>query len=202
MFNSFSLLRPGRSAVLGIGVVLAAVMALTGVEVAAQSPSLAEVARKEQERRKTLPNSTKVYTSKDLPKTAPRPEGQTAPAAEPSSAIPVEGQAATAEPAAGQEPDQKPAQDEAAWRKRIADAREGLRRSDMFAAALQTRINSLTNDFQSRDDVVQRDRVGVERKEAVNELARVKQEIERGKKLIADIEEEARTAGVPPGWLR
>jgi len=35
-----------------------------------------------------------------------------------------------------------------------------------------------------------------------SELNRVKSDVERGKKQIADIEEEARKAGVPPGWLR
>ena len=33
-------------------------------------------------------------------------------------------------------------------------------------------------------------------------MDRLKGEIEKCKKKIADIEEEARKAGVPPGWLR
>ena len=33
-------------------------------------------------------------------------------------------------------------------------------------------------------------------------MARVAEDIEKTKKLIGDIEEEARRAGVPPGWLR
>ena len=72
----------------------------------------------------------------------------------------------------------------------------------MFAEALQTRINSLGKDFVSRDNPVQRARISEDRAEALSELNRVKQEIERGKTQIADIEEEARKAGVPPGWLR
>ena len=36
----------------------------------------------------------------------------------------------------------------------------------------------------------------------IEELGRVKQDIERGKTEIAGIEEEARTTGIPPGWLR
>jgi hypothetical protein len=34
------------------------------------------------------------------------------------------------------------------------------------------------------------------------EMDRVRIDIELQKKKIADIEEEARQAGVPPGWLR
>ena len=84
----------------------------------------------------------------------------------------------------------------------MAQAREELRRNEMFAEALQTRINALTEDFVSRDDPAQRAEIGEDATEALAELERVKQEVEHGKKQIADIEEEARKAGVPPGWLR
>ncbi|MGH9309425.1 MAG: hypothetical protein ACRD1U_08635 [Vicinamibacterales bacterium] len=168
--------------------------------IAAQAPTLGDVARKEQERRKALPAATKVYTNNDLPKSAIRPEGAppAAPAAEPSSAIPSEG---AAKPAQSEEK-QPEAGGEAAWKKRMGDAREELRRNEMFAEALQTRINSLSQDVRSRDDPAQRGRIAGDRKDAIAELARVKQAIESGKKSIADIEEEARKAGVPPGWLR
>jgi hypothetical protein len=170
----------------------------------AQTPPLGEVARKEQERRRALPATSKVYTNKDLPASATKTGEAAAPAAkpaEPSSAIPGEGQTPAAAAAAA--PEQPAAKnDEAVWRKRISDAREELRRNEMFASALETRLNSLTNDVLSRDDPAQRARLAADRKDVQNELARVKQEIERGKKAIADIEEEARKASVPPGWLR
>jgi hypothetical protein len=34
------------------------------------------------------------------------------------------------------------------------------------------------------------------------ELARVKQDVIKGKQEITELEEEARKASVPPGWLR
>jgi hypothetical protein len=172
--------------------------------VAAQAPTLGDVARKEQERRKNLPAATKVYTNKDLPKSAIRPEGAApaAPAEEPSTPLSAEG-AAKPGPAEEKQPEAPAAGgDEAAWKKRMGDAREELRRNEMFAEALQTRINSLSQDLRSRDDPAQRGRIAGDRKDAIAELARVKQAIESGKKSIADIEEEARKAGVPPGWLR
>ena len=168
----------------------------------AQSPSLGDVAKKEQDRRKNLPEAGKVYTNKDLPKSAVKPaEAGGAPAQavaspEPSSAIPAEGEKKA------DDPDVKAKQSEAEWRKRMADAREGLRRNEMFAQSLQTRVNSLTQDVLSRSDPVQKSQLSAERKEALSELARVKQEIEAGKKQITDIEEEARKAGVPAGWVR
>lgn len=183
--------------------------AASAMPLLAQTPPLGDVARKEQERRKALPSSAKVYTNKDLPKGVTRPaDGEAAQPAEPSSAIPAEGSAAAPavpEPKAAASKDApkgKPGNDEDAWRKRVTDAREEVRRNEMFAQALQTRINSVSRDMLSRDDPAQRARMSAERKEALAELDRVKQAIEAGKKQIADIEEEARKAGVPPGWLR
>jgi hypothetical protein len=84
----------------------------------------------------------------------------------------------------------------------MADAREYLRQNEVFAEALQSLVNALRADFLRRDNPVQRARVGEDRDKALLELNRVKGEIEKAKKQIADLEEEARKAGVPPGWLR
>ena len=43
----------------------------------------------------------------------------------------------------------------------------------MFADALQTRINSLTNDFSARDDPYQRARIAEDRQKAMAEMDRV-----------------------------
>jgi nucleotide-binding universal stress UspA family protein len=81
-------------------------------------------------------------------------------------------------------------------------ARDALQRAEVFAEALQSRINGLTADFTARDDPAQRSAVGVDRQKALAELDRAKNEIVQQTKAIADIQEEARKAGVPPGWLR
>jgi hypothetical protein len=158
----------------------------------AQNPTLAELARKEEERRKAQKAPVKVLTSKDLPPASQHP---VAPAPKPETA------AETPEPKA---PEPKPEDErtEEWWRARMVDAREKLRQNEMFAEALQSRVDALRRDFLNRDNPVQRARVGEDREKALAELNRVKGEIEKGKKAIADIEEEARKAGVPPGWLR
>jgi hypothetical protein len=169
----------------------------------AQAPSLADVARKEQERRKTAKPPAKVYTNKDLPESAQNRGGaaqQPAPApasGQPTAAAPIDESKATEKPA--ESDDQK---GESWWRNRIMSAREELRRNEVFAEALQTRINSLSTDFVNRDDPFQRAKIGEDRDKALAELARVKDEIARARKGIEDIEEEARKSGVPPGWLR
>jgi hypothetical protein len=85
---------------------------------------------------------------------------------------------------------------------RMQAARDALQRSQAFAEALQSRINGLTTDFTSRDDPAQRAVVANDRQKALAELERVKNDIVQQTKAIADIQEEARRAGVPPGWLR
>ena len=160
---------------------------------AAQKPTLGELALKEQERRKALKASGpgKVVTNDDLPRgTVPTPP--------PSGAVPAE----TAKTDEKSDKPAEPAKDEAWWKARMTQEREALRRNEMFAVALQTRINSLTNDFASRDDPYQRAQISDERVKAIQELDRLKTEVELSKKKIAEIEEEARRASVPPGWLR
>lgn len=157
----------------------------------AQTPTLGQLALKEQERRKALKAGGKVLSTSDLPKaTAPPVTAPVPPSAK--DAVAEEKPPAKAE-------DQK---DEAWWRQHMTQAREELRRSEMFAEALQTRINSLANDFASRDDPYQRARVAEDRQKAMAEMDRVRTDIDAQKKKIADIEEEARQAGVPPGWVR
>ena len=77
-----------------------------------------------------------------------------------------------------------------------------LSRDQTFADALQTRINSLSADFVNRDDPAQRTAISADRDRAAKELDALKKAIEQDKKAIADLEEEARRANVPAGWLR
>lgn len=166
---------------------------------AAQNPPLADVARKEAERRKGIKQTQKVITAKDLPESARKLAAAPAsPGATEQPTAAGEQRPAAVEPAAAADS----AKDEKYWRDRLVRAQETLRRNEAFAEALQTRINSLATDFGTRDDPYQRAKIGQDRQKAIAELGRVKNEIEQSKTQIADIEEEARKAGVPPGWLR
>jgi hypothetical protein len=190
---------PGSVVVFAIAVGLSASPAASG-------QTLGEVAKKESERRKAQPQTGKVYTNKDLPASAQKPATAN-PSTETPAQTPTDPVAAATEQKAedGKAPGDRPQgdqKDQAYWKNRMATAREELRRSEMFAEALQTRVNTLNKDFSSRDNPAQRSAIGADRTEALNELTRVKQDVERGKKQIADIEEEARKAGVPPGWVR
>ena len=165
------------------------------------TPTLGELARKEEERRKALKAaSTVVLTDKDVPR-ATTPTPQPAPAGEAPGEKPAE--AAGEKPAeqAGEKP-QEPVKDEAWWKERVTRVREELRRNEMFADALQTRINAFATDFASQDDPYRRAEIAQQRATAIAELDRVKADLDANRKAMAAIEEEARRASVPPGWLR
>ena len=84
----------------------------------------------------------------------------------------------------------------------MKELNDRLQRDRLYAEAIQTRINSLTADFSARDDPAQRALIGEDREKAVGELSRLRKQIEEDKDAIGSAEEEARQAGVPPGWLR
>ena len=182
-----------------------AAVALLAAEVLAQS--LADVSRVEEARRLAIGNPARVYTNADLggrgllTTAAPRPRPVTTPtdgASAPSSAT---------EPAldapAGTQPEASAGQrDEAYWRNRISVVQEQIARNGILRDALQNRVDSLQADFTARDDPAQRAVVFSNREQALAELAGIGAEVERLNEEIASIEDEARRAGVPPGWLR
>ena len=162
---------------------------------------LAAVAKQEEERRKGVKAPAKVYTNDslrpDLSKggDAPAPPARdvastnttpsnTSPAAPDAAAAPVRGG------------------DQAYWQGRIKAAREQLQRSQIFADSLQSRINALRTDFVNRDDPAQKAKIKTDLDTALAELERVKKEVDEQTKAISAIEDEARRAGAPPGWLR
>jgi hypothetical protein len=112
---------------------------------------------------------------------------------------------APGDPATGAAPKaaaQEQPKDEAYWKGLMSAARTKLERDESFLEALQTRVNSLTNDFYSRDDPAQRAVLWTQRTKALDEMERLKKDITDGKANIAKIQDDARKAGVPPGWLR
>jgi len=160
--------------------------------------SLGDVARKEEERRKEVKNPAKVYTNKDLG--APIQGGS------PDSTPVASETSSEASKEAVKAGDDKPAsgsvRDQAYWSGRKKDLQNTLERSRTQADAMQSRINALTADFSSRDDPIQRAGIERDRQRALGELARLQQDIKDAQKGLADLDEEARKAGVPPGWLR
>jgi hypothetical protein len=162
-----------------------------------RAQSLADIAQKEEERRKTVKPASKVITNKDLAAVPPPP------AVTPPDDAKAADAAKTAKPAEpGAEDAKGSVKDQAYWSGRMKELRAQVDRDQLYAEALQTRVNSLTADFVNRDDPAQRGVIERDRQRATGELDRLTKAIAGGKKAIADLEEEARRASVPPGWLR
>lgn len=197
-------MRANRFVVVVSGVLLAC----SAVQVAAQS--LADVAKKEEERRKQVADkaSGKVYTNKDLgtvpePSTPAPAAGATGDSAAPTEpAKTADGKPADAKDAGGKDAGDASKKDQAYWSGRMKGAVDAIDRDQTLADAMQSRINALTTDFVNRDDPAQRSVIERDRQRALAELDRLKKQIVADRKAVADIEEEARRAGVPPGWLR
>jgi hypothetical protein len=185
--------------------------------------SLADVARAEEARRKAVRRPAKVYTNDDLKgagvqdSTPPVPD-------QPANAVPAAGAGpvganagATPKPSqpAAKASDAKASdakasdakasdakKDEKYWRDRIASIRDALTQDKVLQAALQSRINALNTDFVNTSDPAQRSVVDGNRRTALAELDRMSKDIDKQTKAITDIQEEARKASVPAGWLR
>ncbi|MGE0863057.1 MAG: hypothetical protein AB7P34_04075 [Vicinamibacterales bacterium] len=168
-------------------------------ETPAAPQTLADVARAEEARRKSTKKATRVYTNDNLkPDTTPsRPEPPPQAPAAPSTVVPAVNLPGGSVPAAAAE-----TRDQAYWGNRIAIARAAVERTKVLAAAMQSRINALTTDFVNRDDPAQRAVIQTDRQTALAELERLRVELAAQEAEILAIEDEARRAGVPSGWLR
>ena len=170
---------------------------------AATAQSIVEVARQERMRRAALarqagPNTSppRVYTDADLIYSGLLTMRIDDAAAD----APAETGAAT-----GSEtppPEAADADDEERWRHRMAEARQALEEAERRADELQTRANGLWADFTGRDDPAQRAAIEQERQAALAELEETRAEADELGRAVADVRDEARRAGVPPGWLR
>jgi hypothetical protein len=180
-----------------------ALLACLAVPTAVPAQSLVDVARAEEARRKAVRAPAKVYTNDDLL----RPEDAGSAPAPP--AVPAAAGAKATDPAKAE--DAKPAttpasdepkKDEKYWKNRMTVAREAAEHDKVLLDALQSRVNALSTDFVNTSDPAQRALVEANRKTALGEIDRLTKDLEKQNKTLADTQEEARKANVPPGWLR
>jgi hypothetical protein len=183
-----------------LSVVSVCVLAFSGATALVSAQSLADVAKKEEERRKAVGEPAKVYTNKDLhavpPGSVPSPAAEKAPGDE---AKEPEGDA---KGKAGKADEKEPVKDQAYWAGKQKALLNQLEQDQSYATAMQTRINALTTDFTNRDDPVQRAQIERDRQKALADLDRLTKAILADQKAIAAFQEDARRAGIPPGWLR
>lgn len=162
----------------------------------ASAQSLADVARAEESRRKAVTATAKVYTNEDLGRA---PETGAAPA-QPAAASAAKPGDPAAKPEESKPVD--PTKTEKYWKDRAAAIQQSISRNKLVLDALQSQVNSLNAEILNTDDPGQRGLLEARLQRAAAELQRVQQDIEKQTKAAADLQEEARKAGVPAGWLR
>jgi hypothetical protein len=171
---------------------------------AAREQALADVAKQERERRKAIKEPARVYTEADVEKTAPL---TTAASREKPAAPGAKASVASGEPHAKASPDAKDAkaeapQDEAAWQARIKQASEDLARSRRLLSAMEQQL--VVYGIQSANAVAAGKPAPQDGRaqESAGEVERLRAEVEKYSAALAQIQSEARAAGVPPGWVR
>src|SRR5258708_5663810 len=184
--------------------VFVAVAGLAGTAHPIQAQALGDVARKEEVRRKDIKAPAKVYTNKDLGPPGPEPSTASSSPAAPAEAA----KDAAKAPDDGDKGKEKgkdkdtPQKDQAYWSGRRKELQTKLDSDQTLTEAVQSRINALTADFSSPADPVQRAGIERDRLKAIGELDRLRKSVQDGKKALTDLDDDARKAGVPPGWLR
>ncbi len=142
------------------------------------------------------PAEKKVYTDDDLKKIAASVPGSTVPPVVPAADAPKDD--AAAKPAAP--PPADGVKDEAWWKARAKTLDQQIDADQTLLDAAVRHMNSLASELQPSEIsllTVSRDLHAAEA-----EVRRLRAVVDNEKRTRADLEEEARQANVPPGWLR
>ena len=173
---------------------------------AAHSQSLADIAKKEKERRDEVKNA-KVITEEEASKyRSQAPADAAAPdqASTAASSEKKEGDIGT-KPEAGKQDSNEPTdfqgRPESYWRKTMAEARQKVRDLTNEANVLVLKIAELQNEFNVAADNFKRESLQRDIQKSYYEQDQNKEKLEKAKAEIQDLETEARKSGALPGWL-
>ena len=154
-----------------------------------QSP-LVELAKKEKQRRKKE-KAVKVITNEDLTK-APAPS------------VVISGIRYSPSTAEGVKPEGKLSQkkDKKWWASRKKKLEEKISSLKRKIEELQKKVNALTTGFLIEQRPIAHQRLKDELEKTKGALEKAKKDLEKTRKELEKLYEEARKAGIPPGWLR
>ncbi len=183
---------------------LIGVIAATGV---ASAQSLAELARKEKDRRQKISSQRVVITNHDTSKykngaltTAsppPRASGQH------DDATPVSmGNDESADKPAEDEPVDFSGRTESFWRQTMTDARQRVKELENESTALTLSLNDLQNRFYSEADGFRQQQIQREIQKSFYEQDLNKNNLKTAQDQLNDLIKEARKSGALPGWIQ
>jgi hypothetical protein len=160
--------------------------------------SFADAAEREALRRQLTGRATHTYTNLDM--IDPAVANRSASSAGPTAVSETAGPSTT-----GTDEALSPgieARGEAWWRSRVSTLRSAAERNELGAKAMQARVNTLTAEIVGRDDPFQRRELREQLQKALAELDRLEMAAIEARQGLESLQEEARRAGAPPGWLR
>jgi hypothetical protein len=173
---------------------------------AAYSQSLADLANKEKERREEITNA-RVITPEEARKFITESETPAPSADQQSGKSDSEQKGSGAETHAqsektdSDEPVDFEGRPESYWRKTMADARQKVKDLENEANVLILKQNSLQNEFYREDDGFKREGIQREIQKTYYEQDQNKENLEKAKAALQDLENEARKSGALPGWI-
>ena len=173
-----------------------AVIVFLAAWLASPPAGLADVAQREAFRRLATQKSQATLTNLGLPQ-EPVPPAAVSMGAPPATD-------AAAKPADAAAPDAKPnpKRDESWWRTKMAELRTAAEKDQQSADALQTRINRLQADSVNIDDPLRQTKARMDLVTAMEQLDKMKAQVDADRRAISALQEEARRLSVPAGWIR
>jgi hypothetical protein len=175
---------------------------------AAYSQSLADLANKEKERRAEIKDN-KVITEEEAAKYKSGPENAVNADAEDASG---KQSSENNETAAAAKPSTFPKTDpdepvdfqgrpESYWRTTMAEARRRVTDLENEKNVLVLKLNDLQTQFYREDDGFKREGIQREIQKTFYEQDQNKENLEKAKNSLQDLENEARKSGALPGWI-
>lgn len=186
------------------------------------SQSLSDLAKKEKERRQAVKGTVKVITSTEAtkyqnapvttsvpPPVPPAEKVATAEAAPANEKLPAEGEAKTETASAAQnakppasEPTDYFGRPESYWKQSFADARQKVKDLENESNVIILKLNDLQNRFYRESDGFKQQAIQREIQKTFYEQDLNKQNLEKAKSALDDLEKEARRSGALPGWIK
>lgn len=158
-----------------------------------QQPSLAELSRREAERRKAVKAPAKVYTNDDVPK------GTLTVAASVEGDEPQPDQAKETDTESGDAAKGESEQDETSWRTRFTEAREAIAQQRERVDELQAQLAVLAPEAPPGDTEAA-SALSSQRESLTRDLTEGREALDARLKALASLEAEADAAGVPAEW--
>jgi hypothetical protein len=174
---------------------------------AAYSQSLADLAKKEKERRQQIKSESKVITNRDAARFSAGSGSTSTRAAEAASQKPGSGKEGATDASAkgtkpaSDEPTDFQGRPESFWRQTLADARKKIKELENEANVITLKIADLQNQFYREADGFRQQTIQRDINKSFYEQDLNKEKLAAAKAELDDLMKEARKSGALPGWL-